>query len=146
MAFRLGQLYLETGDFWAAYRIFYGFPSEHPKAKKQAEAKLYLGVSLYFLDNAADSLGVLHPLAGDPKAAAWSEEIFRYIAEDYVKLKNLPSALTWYAKCYDSTRDEAARRRIQDRVLEVVSVGWEPDALQAASELFPEGFFSDAVQ
>ncbi len=145
-AFRLGQLYLETGDFWAAYHIFYSFPAVHPKARRQAEARLYLGVSLYFLDNPTDSLDVLHALTDDPKAAPWSVEIFRYIAEDYVKLENLPSALTWYARCYDATQDEADRQRIQDRVLEVLSVGWEPEALKTAADLFPEGFFSEAIQ
>jgi len=125
-SFRLGQLYLETGDFSAAYHLFRSFPEEHPKARRQAEARLYLGVALYFLDNPADSLDVLHALADDPKAAPWAEEIYRYIAENYVKL-------------------EADQERLQDRVLEVMSVGWEPEALQAATELFPEGFFSEAI-
>ena len=144
-SFRLGQLYLETGDFSAAYHLFRNFPEEHPKAARQAEARLYLGVSLYFLDDPADSLDVLHALADDPKAGPWAEEIYRYIAENYVKLENLPSALTWYARCLESTPEEAARERLQDRVLEVMSVGWEPEALQAATELFPEGFFSEAI-
>jgi branched-chain amino acid transport system substrate-binding protein len=144
-SFRLGQLYLETGDFSAAYHLFRSFPEEHPKARRQAEARLYLGVALYFLDNPADSLDVLHALADDPKAAPWAEEIYRYIAENYVKLENLPSALTWYARCLESTAEEADQERLQDRVLEVMSVGWEPEALQAATELFPEGFFSEAI-
>ena len=144
-SFRLGQLYLETGDFSAAYHLFSSFPEEHPKARRQAEARLYLGVALYFLDNPADSLDVLHALADDPKAAPWAEEIYRYIAENYVKLENLPSALTWYARCLESTAEEADQERLQDRVLEVMSVGWEPEALQAATELFPEGFFSEAI-
>jgi branched-chain amino acid transport system substrate-binding protein len=144
-SFRLGQLYLETGDFSAAYHLFRSFSEEHPKARRQAEARLYLGVALYFLDNPADSLDVLHALADDPKAAPWAEEIYRYIAENYVKLENLPSALTWYARCLESTAEEADQERLQDRVLEVMSVGWEPEALQAATELFPEGFFSEAI-
>ena len=144
-SFRLGQLYLETGDFSAAYHLFRSFPEEHPKARRQAEATLYLGVALYFLDSPADSLDVLHALADDPKAAPWAEEIYRYIAENYVKLENLPSALTWYARCLESTAEEADQERLQDRVLEVMSVGWEPEALQAATELFPEGFFSEAI-
>ena len=144
-SFRLGQLYLETGDFSAAYHLFRGFPEEHPKARRQAEARLYLGVALYFLDNPADSLDVLHALAEDPKATPWAEEIYRYIAENYVKLENLPSALTWYARCLESTAEETAQERLQNRVLEVMSVGWEPEALQAATELFPEGFFSEAI-
>jgi len=144
-SFRLGQLYLETGDFSAAYHLFGSFPEEHPKASRQAEARLYVGVALYFLDNPADSLDVLHALSDDPKAAAWAEEIYRYIAENYVKLENLPSALTWYARCLESTQEEANQERLQDRVLEVMSVGWEPEALQAATQLFPEGFFSEAI-
>lgn len=145
-SFRLGQFYLETGDFSAAYHLFRSFPEEHPKAGRQAEARLYLGVSLYFLDNPADSLDVLHALADDPKAGSWAEEIYRYIAENYVKLENLASALTWYARCLESTPEEAARERLRGRVLEVMSVGWEPEALQAATELFPEGFFSEAIR
>jgi len=143
--FRLGQLYLETGDFSAAYHLFHSFPEEHPKARRKAEARLYLGVSLYFLDNPADSLDVLHELTDEPKAAPWAEEIYRYIAENYVKLENLPSALTWYARCYESAAEEADQERLEDRILEVMSVGWEPEALQAATELFPEGFFSEAI-
>ncbi len=145
-AFRLGQLYLETGDFAAAYHLFHGFSEEHPTARRQTEARLYLGVSLYFLDNPTDSLDVLHALAEDPKAASLSEEIYRYLAEDYVKLENLPSALTWYARCYESTEEGEDRDRIRDRILEVLTIGWEPDALQAAVRLFPEGFFSEAIQ
>jgi len=145
-SFRLGQLYLETGDFSAAYHLFRNFPEEHPKARRQAEARLYLGVALYFLDNPADSLDVLHALADDPRAAPWDEEIYRYIAENYVKIENLPSALTWYARCLESTQEEADQERLQARVLEVMSVGWEPEALQAATELFPDGFFSEAIQ
>ena len=125
-SFRLGQLYLETGDFSAAYHLFRSFPEERPKARRQAEARLYLGVALYFLDKSADSLDVLHALADDPKATPWAEEIYRYIAENYVKLENLPSALTWYARCLESTAEEAGQERLQDRVLEVMSVGWEP--------------------
>lgn len=145
MSFRLGQLYLETGDFSAAYHLFRSFPEKHPEARRQAEARLYMGVALYFLDNPADSLDVLHALADDPKAAPWAEEIYRYIAENYVKLENLPSALTWYARCLESTVEEVGQERLQDRVLEVMSVGWEPEALQAATEIFPEGFFSEAL-
>jgi len=144
-SFRLGQLYLETGDFSAAYHLFRSFPEEYPEARRQAEGRLYLGVALYFLDNPADSLDVLHALADDPKAARWSEEIYRYIAENYVKLENLPSALTWYARCLESITEKTAQERLQDRVLEVMSVGWEPEALQAATELFQEGFFSEAI-
>jgi ABC-type branched-subunit amino acid transport system substrate-binding protein len=144
-SFRLGQLYLETGDFSAAYHLFRSFPEAYPKARRQAEARLYLGVSLYFLDNPTDSLDVLHALADDPNAGAWATEIYRYIAENYVKLENLPSALTWYARCLDSTPQADARERLQDRILEVMSLGWEPEALQASTELFPEGFFSEAI-
>ncbi len=144
-SFRLGQLYLETGDFSAAYHLFHSFPEQYPKARRQAEARLYLGVALYFLDNTTDSLDVLHALAGDPKAASWSQEIFRYIAENYVKLENLPSALTWYARCLESATEEAGQERLQNRVLEVMSLGWEPEALHAATELFQEGFFSEAI-
>ncbi len=145
-AFRLGQLYLETGDFTAAYHLFHDFSEEHPKARKQTEAKLYLGVSLYFLDNPTDSLDVLHELAEDPKAAPLAKEVYRYLAEDYVKLENLPSALTWYARCYESTEEGEDRDRLRARILEVMMIGWEPDALQAAARLFPEGFFSEAIQ
>ncbi len=144
-SFRLGQLYLETGDFSAAYHLFRSFPEENPKARRQAEARLYLGVALYFLDNPADSLDVLHALADDPKATPWAEEIYRYIAENYVKIENLPSALTWYARCLEATAEETARERLENRVLEVMSVGWKPEALQAATELFPKGFFSEAI-
>jgi ABC-type branched-subunit amino acid transport system substrate-binding protein len=145
MAFRLGQLYLETGDFSAAYHVFHNFPEEHPKAGKQAELRLYLGVALYFLDNPMDSLEVLHTLTEDPKSAPWAKEIFRYIAENYVKLEVLPSALTWYSRCLESAEGEEDRERLRNRVLEVMSIGWEPEALEAAMELFPEGFLSEAI-
>lgn len=145
-SFRLGQLYLETGNYSAAYHIFQSFPEEYPKSRRLARSGLYLGVSLYFLDNPTDSLDVLHDLAEDPRAAPWQREIFRYIAEDYVKLENLPSALTWYGRCYESIGEASDRERLQNRILEVMSVGWEPEALQAASELFREGFFAEAIQ
>jgi len=145
-AFRLGQLYLETGDYSAAYHIFQSYPEEHPEGRRQTKARLYLGVSLYFLDNPTDSLDVLHALAEDPDAVRWEREIFRYIAEDYVKLERLPSALTWYARCYESMEEDAGRERLEDRILEVMCVGWEAEALQAATELFPEGFFAEAIQ
>jgi ABC-type branched-subunit amino acid transport system substrate-binding protein len=145
-AFRLGQLYLETGDYSAAYHIFQRYPEEYPGGRRQAKARLYLGVSLYFLDNPMDSLDVLHALAEDPDAVRWEQEIFRYIAENYVKLERLPSALTWYARCYETMEEDAGRERLEDRILEVLSVGWEPEALQAATELFQEGFFAEAIQ
>ena len=145
-AFRLGQFYLETGDYSAAYHLFDGFPGAHPKSRKKAQARLYLGVSLYFLGNPAASLDVLHALAESPEAAPWASEIFRYIAENYAKLQNLPYALTWYARCYESIKEEAGRERLQARVLDVMSLGWEPEALQAAAERFPAGFFSEAIR
>jgi ABC-type branched-subunit amino acid transport system substrate-binding protein len=145
-AFRLGQLYLETGDYSAAHHIFKSYPEEYPEGRRQAKARLYLGVSLYFLDKTTDSLDVLHALAEDPDAVRWEEEIFRYIAENYVKLERLPSALTWYARCHESMEEDADRERLEDRVLEVMCVGWEPEALQAATELFQEGFFAEAIQ
>ncbi len=144
-AFRLGQLYLETAEFSAAYHLFRSFPEQYPEARRQAEARLYLGVALYFLNNSTESLDVLHALTDDPGAAAWKQEICRYIAENYVKLENLPSALTWYAQSLASTKDETEQKRLQDRVLEVMVLGWEPEALHAATELFQEGFFSEAI-
>lgn len=144
-AFRLGQMYLETGDYAAAHQVFRSFSEEHPKSRKKELGRLYLGVSLYFLENPADSLDILHELAEDPKAAPWNREIFRYIAENYVKLRNLPSALTWYDRCYQSIENDADKERLEDRILQVMSVGWEPEALQAAAELFPEGFLAEAI-
>jgi branched-chain amino acid transport system substrate-binding protein len=145
-AFRLGQLYLETENYSAAYHIFQSFPEQYPTSRRLAQSRLYLGVSLYFLDNPTDSLDVLHALAEDPRAAPWDRETFRYIAEDYVKLDNLPSALTWYARCYESMGENSDRERLQNRILEVMCVGWDPEALQAANELFREGFFAEAIQ
>jgi ABC-type branched-subunit amino acid transport system substrate-binding protein len=40
---------------------------------------------------------------------------------------------------------EADRERLEDRILDVMSVGWEPEALQAATEQFQEGFFAEAI-
>lgn len=145
-AFRLGQIYLETGDYTAAYHVFRSFPERYPKARRQSESRLYLGVSLYFLENPTGSLEVLRALADDDRSAPWEGETFRYIAENYVKLADLPSALTWYGRCLEALKAEADRERLRRRILEVLSLGWEPEALQAAAGLFPEGFFSEAIQ
>ncbi len=145
---RLGRFYLETGQYEAAYQLFHDFQEKYGPAEGEGKmkARLYLGVTLYFLDRPVESLEVLHAMAEDPKAAALAGDVARYIAEDYVKMGRLSSALTWYARCREAVEEGPARQRVEERILDVVCLGWKRRDLREAAAAFPEGFFSEAVR
>jgi ABC-type branched-subunit amino acid transport system substrate-binding protein len=98
------------------------------------------------MDNPLESLEILHPLAEDPGTVTLTPEIYRYIAEDYLKLENFLSAITWYARALDSTEDTLRKEVIQERILSITTLGWETEVLLRAMELFPGGFVHEAVK
>jgi branched-chain amino acid transport system substrate-binding protein len=145
-SFQLGRFYMEKMDFSSAYHIFTTFPDQYPASKRKWLARLHLGICLYYLDRCKESLEILQPLAADPRADSQAVEVSRYVAEDFVALRNLTSALAWYQRCLSLARQESAKEKLQKRVLEIMSQGWDTGSLQQASELFPEGFFAEAVR
>jgi len=145
-SFQLGRFYMEKMDFSSAYQVFSLFPTDYPASPKRWLARLHLGICLYFLGRFQDSLEVLQKLAADPKQDSQTIEIFRYMAEDYAAMRNLPSALAWFQRSESLMTDEAARQKLQKRVLEILGQGWPTESLRQAANLFPEGFFAEAVR
>jgi len=145
-ALQLCRFYMEQRNFSAAYNLLLLFPERYPKSREQAMARLYLGICLYYMDDVKESLEILHGLVDDPEAASLYREAGRYIAENYLKRDQLPSALTWYEKCDGWLQDPEARRSLKRRVLVVVSRGGDREVLLRAEELFPVGFFHDAAR
>ncbi len=147
-AIQLGWLYMNRQDFSAAYHLFLLFPDKYPESGQQQRllTRLYLGICLYYMDKTEESLSILHPLTGDPEAAVFVRDVFRYLAENYVKHENLEMALSWYEKCDEAMTGGEDQAGLRNRVLQVMSLDWEPEALERVSILFPEGFFADAVQ
>ena len=144
-SFQLGRFYMERMDFSSAYHLFSTFAERFPSSSRHALARTHLGICLYYLERYRESLDLLHPLVADPEAEAQAVEVSRYLAEDYVALRNLPSALGWYERCLNLIPAESEKTRLQKRVLEVMSQGWAPEELQHAAGVFPEGFFAEAV-
>jgi len=147
-AIQLGWLYMNRQDFSAAYHLFLLFPDKYPESGQQQRllTRLYLSICLYYLDKTEESLSILHPLAVDPEASAFVRDVFRYLAENYVKHENLEMALSWYEKCDEAMSEGADREGLRNRVLQVMNLDWEAEALERVAILFPEGFFADAIQ
>jgi len=143
---QLGRYYLEKGDFSAAYHLFSLHQEQYPKSSQRMLAWLYQGICMYYLDDVKGSLELLHALADEAEGEPFAPEVYRYLAENYVKLDNLLSALAWYQRSDASMKDEAGKESLQRRILEVASQGWEQEVLQRAAEVFPEGFYSDVVR
>ncbi len=146
VSIQLGRLFLERTDYPAAFRLFRRFLERYPHSQLQLRARLYLGICLYYKENTKASLKILDALVDEPEAVPLSKEIFYYLAENYVKLENLPAALSWYDRCYVLISEESKRKRIQNRILEVTCYGWDLETLYQSAELFPEGFFFEAIQ
>ncbi len=143
---QLGRFFLEKTDYPAAFQLFRRFLDQYPQSQLKIRARMYLGLCHYYMDNPKDSLNILDSLIDEPDAVPLSKELFYYLAENYVKLDNMPAALAWYERCYNLISEESKRERLQNRILEVVGYGWDLEILNQAAELFPEGFFFEAIQ
>jgi len=147
VALQLGRFYMERGDFSSAYSLFTLFPDQYPKSQRYQDARLYLGICLFYLDKTRDSLNLLHAMAQDPEAARLLKDVSRYIAENYLKFDNFLTALTWFSRVEPLIKEASEKNKLYERVLQVVvSQGWEPEVMQKATILFPDGFFAEAVQ
>ena len=146
VSLQLGRFYMNREDFSAAYHLFSIFPERYPESPRMTLTRLCLGICLYYMDNPRESLEILHSLAENPEAEPYDAEIARYIAENYIKMNNLLSALAWYQRCDAAMKDTEEREKLHHRILDVMSLGWESDVLQRAAELFPEGFFSEVIR
>jgi len=143
---QLCRFYMERRDFSAAYNLLLQFVDRYPGSREIHEAKLYLGICLYYLDDTKASLDILHGLLEDPDAGIRVVDAGRYIAEDYVKQGQLLSALTWFEKCDERMDDPEARRSLRQRVLKVMSGARDRELMVRVEDLFPEGFFHDAAR
>jgi branched-chain amino acid transport system substrate-binding protein len=142
---QLSRFYMERRDFSAAYQLLLPFEDNYPNSRERRVARLYVGICLYNVGRPTESLEILHALVEDPRAGSLTAEAGRYIAENYLKLGQPLSALTWYEKCDGLLRDERAREILRKRVLTVVSEGGDGEKMRLAVGLFPEGFFHEAA-
>lgn len=143
---QLCRFYMARKDFSAAYNLLLQFEDRYPESRERGEARLYLGICLYYLDDTSASLQVLHGLLEDPEAGVRIQDAGRYIAENYVKQGRMLPALTWYERCDQRIEDPEARRSLRRRVLTVVSEGGGREEMMRAEELFPDGFLHEAAR
>lgn len=145
-ALQLAGLYIETRDFSKAYPLLREWLGRHPQSRQRARARFYLGICLFQMDKTKEALAVLHTLTDDPDAAPFQPQVYVYLGESYLKLKQLLPALTWYGRYDSGLEDESEKRAVERKLIGITSQGWEEDALQRALTLFPEGFVADAVR
>lgn len=145
-ALRLGYLYLEAGENTKAYELLRNWLEQYPQSRNRARGRLYLAMSLFRLDRVKEALNLFHALAEEPEAAAFLPQIYVYLGECYLKQGQLLPALTWYVRYESGVSDEAERKAVQRRFVQILSRGWSESTLERALVRFPEGFLADAVR
>ncbi len=144
-ALRLGYLYLETGENAKAYELLRKWLEQYPQSRNRARGRLYFAMSLFRLDRVKEALDLFHALAEEPEAAAFYPQIYVYLAESYLKQGQLLPALTWYVRYEAGLRDEAEKKAVQKRFVQILSRDWSESDLERALARFPQGFLTDAV-
>ncbi|MEW6442882.1 MAG: penicillin-binding protein activator [bacterium] len=143
---QLSSLYVEGRDYARALPLLRGWLERYPDSSQRSRAQLYLGVCLFYLDEPTESLNVLHPLAEDPAAAPLQPHVFAYLAEDYLKLKQLLPALSWYTRYEAAVQDAGQKRAVERKLVEIAAQDWDAAVLERALVLYPEGFTADAIR
>ena len=96
--FREGEVFLSKGDTEKALWRFKSLTTEFPQSPLMNEAKFRMGICYTRLKRPQDAIRILNELFTTFLSSPRMVQIFTLLGDNYLELKERPTALHWYGK------------------------------------------------